>query len=464
VTGRGAALAGVLLGLVACAGPPARRAPAALAARPADEARGHTADFARLEDQVIDWLAAADPRLARRADTTASETTLSRIGTDGVLAEDAAARIVGGSLDLFAFRARARVLDEAAARLAAFREPLPEAGPAGSSLARPRLERELLVRLVAEERARDDHEAKLGDAAGDLVRGIVSTWTLPRTPQDVPKRDAWVSGHLLEIRASLRDTAGPRTGPPDLDVALYPLERLLAPLQFPKGSAAIAELRMALDDDMRAIPKLQDATRIARAAKVHLGVDVDPAAMPARLERIEARLRDLASGALGASGAERPAVEARARELLMAQRRCPAVPDSRVRSMAPPPERAAICGVLRALTEEERPAAALVALHDDVLLSFAAVVAAPPPRTGLLSHPDDDVVDAVERMGRERPVVVLGVALAAEILYGPPGGADDRLRAWRALGEAPLDVVAREVTRTDPVFDFEDTPLQGARR
>jgi hypothetical protein len=129
----------------------------------------------------------------------------------------------------------------------------------------------------------------------------------------------------------------------------------------------------------------------------------------------------------------------------MSERPCPAVPESRVRSMAPPPERAAICGALRALTEEDRPSAALVALHDDVLLSFSAVVAAPPPRTGLLSHPDDDVVDALERMGRERPVVVLGVALAAEILYGPPSGGEGRLRAWRALGEAPLDVVAREV-------------------
>lgn len=443
MSGRSARLAGVLLGLVACAGPPARRAPAGAAAAP-DEERGHAADFARLEGEVVDWLAAADPRLARRADTRASDAALSRIGTEGVLAEDPGARIVGGSLDLFAFRARAHALDEAAAHLAAFHEPLPEAGPAGSPLARPRLERELLVRLVVEERARADDEAKLGDAAGDLVRGIVSTWTQPPTPEDWPKRDAWVSQHLLEIRDSLRDTARPRAGPPDLDEALYPLERLLAPPQFPKGSAAIAALRMALDEDMRAIPKLQDPARIARAAKVHLGIDVDPAAMPARLERIEARLRDLASRALK-SGSERPAIEARARELLMPQRPCPAVPDSRVRSMAPPPERAAICGTLRALTEEDRPAAALVALHDDVLLAFSAVVATPPPRTGLLSHPEDDVVDALERMGRERPVVVLGVALAAEILYGPPSGADGRLRSWRALGEAPLDIVAREV-------------------
>jgi hypothetical protein len=101
---------------------------------------------------------------------------------------------------------------------------------------------------------------------------------------------------------------------------------------------------------------------------------------------------------------------------------------------------------MRALTEEQSPLAALVALHDDVLLSFAAVSTAPPSRTGLLSRPENDVVDSFERMARERPVVVLGVALAAELLYGS-GRSDERLQTWRALGEAPLDVVARELQR-----------------
>jgi hypothetical protein len=36
------------------------------------------------------------------------------------------------------------------------------------------------------------------------------------------------------------------------------------------------------------------------------------------------------------------------------------------------------------------------------------------------------------------------VALAAELLYADDG-AEARLAAWRALGDAPLDVVAREL-------------------
>ncbi len=412
---------------------------------PVDAAKS-VASFGHLEDEAMSWIAAADPRLAARASSPAppTEDVLKRIGTEAVLAEDATAVIHGGSLDLFAFRARAHALDEAAHRVAAFGDPLPDGAPPDGAITRPKLERELLGRVIQEEEVRAAEEAKLGDASGDLVRAIVATWTPPAVPEDWPLRDAWVSKHLLEIRDSLRQ-GPPRSGPLDLDVELYPLERLLAPLQFPRGSAAIAELRMGLDADMRAVPSLVTPERVAFGAKVHLGVAVDPPTLAARFQRTAAQLQDVASKALEASGAGRPAIEARARQLLLVERPCPAVPGTRVRSMGPPPERAAICGALRALMEEPAQAAALVALHDDVLLAAAAVTASPPPRTGLLSHPEDDQVDALRRASRERPVPAIGVGLAAELLYGTPGS-EARLRAWRELGEAPLDVVMREIS------------------
>ena len=410
-----------------------------------DSDRARTMAFAEIEEDAIGWLAAADPRLASRADATAPEAVLRRVGTDAVLAEDATAQIRGASLDLFAFRARTRALDEAAKAVASFQEPLPETGPLGTTLARPKLERELVERLIAEERARAAEEAELGDASGDLVRGIVSTWVPPSAPQDWPDRDAWVSKHLLEIRASLRDNR-PRTGPSDLDSALYPLERLLAPQQFPRGSAAIAEVRMALDRDTRPAPRLEVSRSVARAAKVHLGVALDSTELPPRLERIEQRLRELALAALTAE--KNPSdILARARELLLVERACPAVLDTRVRSMAPPPERAEICGALRAFADETSPTAALVALHDGVLFSFASVVSSPPTHTRLLTHPEDDEVTALQRRAKERPIPALGVALAAELIYAKGDGAEaqERLRVWRALGDAPLDIVAREL-------------------
>jgi hypothetical protein len=409
---------------------------------PIDEAK-RVASFVRLEDEAISWFAAADPRLAARASGPPTDEVLKQIGTEAVLAEDATAVIHGGSLDLFAFRARASALEQAAHRIAGFDDPLPDGGPPDGAIARPKLERELLERVIAEEQVRAAEEAKLGDASGDLVRAIVSTWTLPAVPEEWPLRDAWVSKHLLEIRDSLRQ-GQPLTGPRDLDVELYPLERLLAPLQFPRGSAAIAELRVGLDQDMRTVPTLVVPERVAFGAKVHLGVAVNAASLASRFAQTAARLHDLAAAALEASGDGRPAIEARARQLLLVERPCPAVPATRVRSMGPPPERAAICGILRALMEEPVHAAALVALHDDVLLAAAAVTASPPPRTGLLSHPEDDLVDALRRAARERPVPAIGVGLAAELLYARPGE-DARLRAWRSLGEAPLDVVEREI-------------------
>jgi hypothetical protein len=439
---RAAALAACALLAAACAAPAATTGGAAAApAPPADDGRAATTELARAEDQAVGWLAAADPRLTTRTGATAPPEVLARLGTDAVLAEDPGAAVHGVSLDLFAFRARTHALEEAARALAAVHGQLPETAPVGAEIARPRLERELLGRLVEEERARAEDEAKLGDASGDLVRGMVATWTQPERPQDVADRDTWAAKHLLEMRESLKGDA-PRTGPPDLDVALYPLERLLAPMQYPRGSAAIAQLRMALDADLRATPKVDVAARLVRSVQVHLGVTVDPAALPERLGRVEARLREAVQGQLQALDAgARAAVLARARALVMVESSCAPVADSRVRSFAPPPERAAVCGVLRAFDDEAGRLPALVALHDDVLLAFAAVTPSPPSRTRLLSHPDDDDVDAMERAARERPAHALGPALAAEILVG----AENRAAAWRALGDAPLDVVAREL-------------------
>jgi hypothetical protein len=398
-------------------------------------------EFARIEEAALRWLAAADPRLARRAGTTGSDDVLDRIGTEAVLAEDVTAQIHGGSLDLFAFRARARALAHAAELIAAFPAPLPERGSVEGSLARPRLERELLLRLIAQERARTDDEAELGNASGDLVRGILSTWTPPAAAQDWVDRDAWLAKHLLEVRDALR-APHEASGPLDVDVALYPLERLLAPPQFPRAVAAIAEVRVALDATSRGVPPLATPDHIARAVRTYLGVAVDAGRLQAQLEDLETRLRSISERL--ASGPNGRALLARARELLLVEGTCPPVPGSPVRSMAPPPERTGICGILRALTDDGLRDAATIALHDDLIFAIAGLTTAPPPRTRLISAPEDDVVDALERSARERPVPALGVALAATIAYAK-GDDQARLRAWGAFGEAPLDVVTHEL-------------------
>ncbi len=419
-------------------------APAATPTVPPDDGRAATSSFAQAEVEALGWASAADPRLAIRTGVMAPPDVVGRLGTIAVLAEDTTARMRGGSLDLFAFKARAAALAEAGKTVAAFRGDLPERGPVGSELRRPRLERELLVRLLDEESTRAADEARLGETAGDLVRAIVATWTPPASPQDVQDRDVWVAKHLLEIRESLRDTA-PRTGPPDLDVALYPLERLLASTQYPRGTAALAQLRIALDQDLRVAPAIDSAERTARAVRVHLGLTLDLAALPAQFASLEALLRTEAEhGLTPLDDAGRRATLGRARELLYVEGACPQVVDSPVRSMQPPPERTMVCGLLRALSEAATQLAAIIALHDEVQLSLAAVTSAPPPRTSLLCEPANEDVDSLRRMARERPVVALGPVLAARIAIGR-GVSDARIAAWRDLGDVPLDVLEREL-------------------
>ena len=201
---------------------------------------------------------------------------------------------------------------------------------------------------------------------------------------------------------------------------------------------------MGLDADMRTVPALVPAARIAREAKIHLGLAVD-ASGPAGALRPgrDPPSRPRQQGPRRERSRAR-AVEARARELLLVERPCPAVPGSPGTSDEPSARAGRDLRRAPGADEEAAPSAALVALHDDLLLADAAVTAAPPPRTGLLSHPEDDVVDALRRTARERPVLVIGVALAAELLYGEDGS-EARLRAWRALGEAPLDIVAHGI-------------------
>jgi hypothetical protein len=433
--------------------PPAKGALSAPIIPPEKDEGARVRAFVQVEDTAMGWLSAADPRLAARTGATAPDAVLAAIGQEAVLAEDAAAEIRGRSLDLFAFRARAHAIAEAAKLVLGFTDPLPERAPPESGLARPALERALLVRLIQEEQERTVDEAKLGDASGDLVRGILATWTHPAEAQEWRDRDAWVSRHLLEIRDALR-SAPPAEGPFDLDVALYPLERVLSPLEFPRGAAALAQVRVVMDQDMRPTLPLATPPRLAHLTKAHLGIEVDPAVLVPRLTRFEGRLRAAGEHALATAGPDRPALEAEARRLLFVVHSCQPAPGTRVRAMAPPPERAAICGAIGSLAAARDATASLVALHDDVLLALAAVTTSPPPRTALLSKPEDDRVDELRRDARERPAVALGVALAAEMIYGA-GDAAPRLAAWNALGDAPLDVVAAELALTPPPHEGE---------
>ena len=358
VRARCVGLGGALL-LAACA---ARPGPKASAPAPAveDDAK-RLAAFEAVEDEAMGWIAAADPRLATRA-VEAGEAPATRAPRRS---SSASARrrcsprtrprvIRGNSLDLFAFRARSRALDQAAQRVAAFGGALPEETPAPSACAAAARARAPRARHRGGAGARDrggQARRRLGRPRARHRRDVDAA-RRPRTSG--PLRDAWVSKHLLEIRDSLR-AGSPPTGPLDLDAALYPLERLLAPLQFPRGSAAIAEVRMGLDQDMRAVPPLVVPERVvALETKVHLGRRRSTPRRSPRASRGPRRcLKDLAVAALEASGDAAPGASKRARGSSSSSSapapRCPARGCARwARRPSAPPSAAS----LRALSEE----------------------------------------------------------------------------------------------------------------
>jgi len=417
--------------------------------------RDGPAEFARVEEESLRWLAAADARMAGRLGLAAAPWMLDRIRTDAVLQEDVKAVVRGGSLDLFAFEERHRVLDRAAALAGELGEGMLTANTRRSVPARPQLERELALRLIAEEQARLDDERQLGEASGSLVRGLVQALNTPASEDETGERDIWVADRLREIRGALGglSTRGARR---DLDAALYPLERALPPLEFPKATAAIADLRIAMDADSRPLAELPSVADILHRSGTYLGVAVTPDDLDARLVRltlaidaeIEHRRDSTTPGEPDSDSATagRSEVEARAQQLLLIADSCPCDRDTRLGRIAPSPERGGLCGALRALNDKKTRAGALVALHDDIVIARTIVSGGVHVRSALLSHPPSEVVDDLLNQARTRPIFVLGIALAAELVYGSDDP-DERLACWERLGDAPLDIVRRECSK-----------------
>jgi len=406
--------------------------------------RANVAAFAALEVDAIDVLAAVDPRLARRFDVHGSPEALQAIGTTSVLAEDATATVRGGALDLFAFKARAAALTRVAADLARSTAPLPDV--AAGATARPRIERELMSRAVAEERARIAEESPLGDASAPLVRAMVELWAPGATATDWRDTDTWVTERLLQIRDSY-ESPPPRTAASDLEPALFELEKLLVPLQFGKSAFALTQLHAALDKDARAKLAAMSPGELAARARVHLGVQVNAALasdLAAAADAIKATLDAIVADA---SGEARDAIEKRARTMLFADVKCPVVAGSRMRASPPPPERAGVCNVLELAQRTDDRAAALMALHDEVVVAGWALTP-PSPRAHLATlsfRVDDDLADTMKEMAAARPLVPLAAGAVASFVYRAPADAPRLAAAWQSFGEAPLDIAEREL-------------------
>jgi hypothetical protein len=431
-----------------------------------DDGASSVARFEAVEDDVLHVLCAMDRRVARRAHLDPREEDLRRLTMGAMLAEDASLAVIDGAIDPFSFEARARGLATVKATLATAPRDLP-AGGAGAVSA-PALERELLARLVDEEALRLEEERALPRSASALVRAVVETWQAPASQQHAAERDRWLARRLREVSASVSGAGAPGATVATLDVvrarelddALDALEHAAESAGLTRSTAELVKLRELLEGlaTRPAAAATSDWSTVARRLETHLGYAMTPDALERRLDAAERALRTIATQAAESAHLDGDALAAHAAPLVFAGGACAvAVPGSRMRSMAPSPERAVACRLRQsatAATDDASRAYALVAMHDHVVVAQwaldvargTATVAQATGRHRPLSRPGPDVAARWERVALARPTAAIGGGLAAEVLYGT-GDPGARARAWSELGEVPLDIAERELGR-----------------
>jgi len=395
---------------------------------PSNDTASASPSFSAWEAARIDELAAVDRRLALRMRREPTE------------------------VDLFSFDARSLRLEAVARRVAS--------PPRGSE--RDSKEVEILSRLIAEERARVDEERQLPRSGSELVRGVVATWTTPSSVKDLREYDAWVSSKIDEVLASLAPAASAGSlrsvEITELEDALDPLERLAEPSGYPGTQGTIARLRVALGTSRAAASKGMGWEALHQRLLLHLGVGESESVLREELAQTEGRLRAEAGAALTAAGEADARLARRSSEaLVLAEGGCQGQGGaSPVRGFAPPPDRSFVCSALHQMADA-RPEAdvrTLLALHDAVTVATWAFaihvddvdpVEAPHGRS-LLSDVPPERVGRLVRLAAVRPLACIAVARMATILEAKEGD-ERRARAtrWIAYGDAPLDIVARDV-------------------
>jgi len=400
-------------------------------ARPGDAAGASRLDAD--EAALFRALAATDARLAVRFGAPAGEPGLPPLG-----------------FDVFAFDRRALRVEDAARTVASWRYPLPREAA---------LELALVRRMVAEERARVDEERRLPRSASELVRAVVATWAAAPTPDDAKQRDAWLAENLDEVRGTLSPGSMSWGEANELDDALDALEHAADGYEATERSLAL--LRVALGE-VAGAPTGNGGGRdrwaeVRGALKVHVGIDDDAPTLRALFEAEEKKLRAEIGERARRIGAElaREAEEASA-PLLFVEGRCDGR-GSRIRRAAPPPERAAICGAARVAAESRGDAgdlAALIALHDDVVVGLWAIAirasGEAPDRAATRYRPLGELTPEREgplvRRAAVRAAAAIGAARAVTLLHR--NGAEQlraRAERWLTFGDAPLDVIEREL-------------------
>jgi hypothetical protein len=245
----------------------------------------------------------------------------------------------------------------------------------------------------------------------------------------------------------------------ELDDALDALEHLVDAPAYRASTAELVKVRDALETQSS---RPAEAARsewidVAGRLRAHLGVRVDPEALAEELRASEEKLTAMAKEAIARAKLGREALVARTARVVFPPGECvDAIPGSRIRSMAAPPERAAGCHLrhlVAAADDDAERAVALAAMHDHVVVAEWALevargerrLADAERRHPLLSLADPEAEARLERIAQARPIVALGAGEVVRILLAAGEEPWTRARRWNAFGDVPLDIAAREL-------------------
>lgn len=419
---------------------------------PPKQNHGEIDQFVADEDRILSLMAAADARIAGRG-ISADAAALHHATMGAILAEDPSLAMEGDRPDVFSFDVRARAIDSAAGTLARWKTP-----PEDVLGTRPGLEMELLGRFIASEKLRLASERDLPRSAGILLGALATTWRTPDL-KDVGTQDDWLSRRFAEVTKSLGPKSLTADERDELDDALDPLEHLLEGL--PKSHAALVELRLAVQRvDLAGKPRDRwDVVSVQLGADT--GAKLSSETLLAFIGTEAKAIRDEIDKLVGVKLTEDVATHAA--DLVLAPSpssgatcRAPFT-GSKMRALGPPEERAFDC-VMRARIVDAHTAdevlGVLLAMHDAVVAGAWAVVFA---RGGdattialatpkLMAPLAPTSSGKLTRFAATHPVAAISRALSIEwIMRNGLGEAALRADAWRSWGDAPLDIVDREL-------------------
>jgi hypothetical protein len=321
-----------------------------------------------------------------------------------------------------------------------------------ASLRTAALDQEILRRLIKEESERLVVERESPRAALTLIRAMNDAW--PMSVDDPDDLDKWITYALGELQKELKPGVFSEAERDTMRVDLAALASHFG--RTPHAREAAFAIDKVLVNMLTSPYAVRDSASLEKELRTFVDERARFDALEPDLDDARDSLRiqiDAAMSVLDAPHRQR--VLATAAVLLVTPPTCAVrLPIRTPRDMAPPPERALACSLVRALAgavSDEDELAALVALYDATTVGAWSVMMHGRSRDPVRAMTGRALMSPLSQMERAvilrdasaKPSTFIAVGLATALLVDRGGGhAKSRAASWRAFGETPVDIAA----------------------